>query len=185
MQTVHRQPLAETLEALRSGRLRLREHVDVLGGRIDALEPQILALLPEGDRRSRLLREADELETRYPIPDARPPLYGAVVGVKDIFRADGFPTRAGSTLPPDLFAGPEASAVTRLRQAGALVLGKTVTTEFAYFEPGPTGNPHALEHTPGGSSSGSAAAVAAGFCPPRSVGWWDSSPPTAASPLMA
>jgi len=55
--------------------------------------------------------------------------------------------------------------VTRLREAGALLLGKTITTEFAYFEPGPTRNPHNLEHTPGGSSSGSAAAVAAGFCP--------------------
>jgi Asp-tRNA(Asn)/Glu-tRNA(Gln) amidotransferase A subunit family amidase len=54
--------------------------------------------------------------------------------------------------------------VTRLREAGALVLGKTVTTEFAYAEPGPTRNPHNLEHTPGGSSSGSAAAVAAGLC---------------------
>jgi Asp-tRNA(Asn)/Glu-tRNA(Gln) amidotransferase A subunit family amidase len=55
--------------------------------------------------------------------------------------------------------------VTRARQAGALILGKAVTTEFAYFEPGPTHNPHALDHTPGGSSSGSAAAVAAGLAP--------------------
>ena len=54
--------------------------------------------------------------------------------------------------------------MTLLRRAGALVLGKTVTTEFAYFEPGPTRNPHNPAHTPGGSSSGSAAAVAAGFC---------------------
>jgi len=63
-----------------------------------------------------------------------------------------------------LFDGPEASSVTKLKQAGALVLGKTVTTEFAYFYPGPTRNPVNIEHTPGGSSSGSAAAVAAGFC---------------------
>jgi Asp-tRNA(Asn)/Glu-tRNA(Gln) amidotransferase A subunit family amidase len=55
--------------------------------------------------------------------------------------------------------------VRNLRDAGALILGKTISTEFAYFEPGPTRNPHNLEHTPGGSSSGSAAAVAAGFCP--------------------
>jgi Asp-tRNA(Asn)/Glu-tRNA(Gln) amidotransferase A subunit family amidase len=78
---------------------------------------------------------------------------------------EGFVTRAGSGLPPVLFAGAEASCVTALRRAGALILGKTVTTEFAYFEPGPTRNPHRLTHTPGGSSSGSAAAVAAGYCP--------------------
>jgi Asp-tRNA(Asn)/Glu-tRNA(Gln) amidotransferase A subunit family amidase len=67
-------------------------------------------------------------------------------------------------LPTELFEGPEAECVSRLRAAGALVIGKTVTTEFAYYEPGPTRNPHNLKHTPGGSSSGSAAAVAAGMC---------------------
>ena len=60
----------------------------------------------------------------------------------------------------EALAGDEAEAVRRLRHAGALVLGKTVTTEFAYFAPGPTRNPRNLAHTPGGSSSGSAAAVA-------------------------
>src|SRR5262249_36236072 len=59
---------------------------------------------------------------------------------------------------------PEAACVRKLREAGALVLGLTVATEFAYFEPGPTRNPHNLAHTPGGSSSGSAAAGAAGYC---------------------
>ncbi len=72
--------------------------------------------------------------------------------------------RAGSKLPAEEFTGIQASSVTRLRDAGALILGKTVTTEFAYFAPGPTRNPHNPDHTPGGSSSGSAAAVAAGFC---------------------
>src|SRR6185436_18009180 len=66
--------------------------------------------------------------------------------------------------PSDLLQGEEAKSVTRLKEAGALIFGKTVTTEFAYFSPGPTRNPHNPEHTPGGSSSGSAAAVAAGFC---------------------
>jgi Asp-tRNA(Asn)/Glu-tRNA(Gln) amidotransferase A subunit family amidase len=75
------------------------------------------------------------------------------------------PTRAGSALPPEALAGEQGPAVTRLREAGALVLGKTVTTEFAYFDPGPTRNPHDIGHTPGGSSSGSAAAVAAGLTP--------------------
>ena len=87
------------------------------------------------------------------------------VGVKDIFHVDGFATTAGSAVPPAELAGPEAAVVTALRQAGALVLGKTVTTEFAYFAPGATRNPRDRERTPGGSSSGSAAAVAAGLAP--------------------
>jgi Asp-tRNA(Asn)/Glu-tRNA(Gln) amidotransferase A subunit family amidase len=86
-----------------------------------------------------------------------------LVGVKDIFRVDGFPTRAGSQLPAEALAGPEAASVRRLKDAGVLIVGKTVTTEFAFFGPGPTRNPHRATHTPGGSSSGSAAAVAAGL----------------------
>jgi len=85
--------------------------------------------------------------------------------VKDIFHVSGFETRAGSQLPPAELAGDESAAVTQLKMNGALILGKTVTTEFAYFAPGPTRNPHNIEHTPGGSSSGSAAAVAAGLAP--------------------
>jgi len=87
-----------------------------------------------------------------------------LVGVKDLFHVDGFPTRAGSRLPPAALRGAESEAVSRLESAGALILGKTVTTEFAYFQPGPTRNPRDIAHTPGGSSSGSAAAVAAGLC---------------------
>jgi Asp-tRNA(Asn)/Glu-tRNA(Gln) amidotransferase A subunit family amidase len=125
----------------------------------------VQALLPEPDRRGRLHAQAASLAARYPDPAGRPGLYGALLAVKDIFHVDGFTTRAGATVPPELFAGPEAVCVTQLRHAGALVLGKAVTTEFAYFEPGSTRNPHHLDHTPGGSSSGSAAAVAAGLAP--------------------
>jgi Asp-tRNA(Asn)/Glu-tRNA(Gln) amidotransferase A subunit family amidase len=158
-------PLLDTAAALRSGQLDLLTYIDEVCERIDAHEPHIFALVSEPGRRTRLLREAAALQKRFPDPENRPPLYGILLGVKDIFNADGFHTRAGSQLPSELFAGAEASCVTRLREAGALLLGKTITTEFAYFEPGPTRNPHNLEHTPGGSSSGSAAAVAAGFCP--------------------
>ena len=150
--------------ALRSGELALETHVEDVCDRIEALEPQIMALLPEPDRRARLRREAAALTRRFPEPTQRPPLFGVLVGVKDIFRVDGWATRAGSSLPAELFGGTEAPSVAALRAAGALVVGKTVTTEFAYFAPGPTRNPNNLGHTPGGSSSGSAAAVAAGFC---------------------
>jgi Asp-tRNA(Asn)/Glu-tRNA(Gln) amidotransferase A subunit family amidase len=131
---------------------------------VDELEPSIQALLPEAGRRERLRAEAAALTARYPEPDGRPPLFGVLLGVKDIYAADGFATRAGSKLPPELFAMSEGPVVAALRKAGALVLGKTVTTEFAYFAPGPTKNPWDPKRTPGGSSSGSAASIAAGYC---------------------
>jgi Asp-tRNA(Asn)/Glu-tRNA(Gln) amidotransferase A subunit family amidase len=158
-------PLAVTASALRSGQLDLLAYINELCDRVDAHDPQIQALMPEANRRARLRDEAESLRARFPDPASRPPLYGIPVGVKDMFYVDGFPTRAGSRLPEEAFSGVEAACVTMLREAGALILGKTVSTEFAYFEPGPTRNPHNLNHTPGGSSSGSAAAVAAGFCP--------------------
>lgn len=139
--------------------------VEDLCNRIDAVEPTIQSLIGEPYRRSRLRGEAIALWKRYPEIDSRPPLFGIPVGIKDIFSVEGFETQCGSRLPAHLFTGPEASCVSALRNAGALILGKTVTTEFAYFEPGPTKNPCNPAHTPGGSSSGSAAAVAAGLCP--------------------
>jgi Asp-tRNA(Asn)/Glu-tRNA(Gln) amidotransferase A subunit family amidase len=158
-------PLAKTAAALRTGQLDLLTYINELCVRIEAVEPTVQALLPEPHRRARLLSEAVALQARYPSPEDRPPLYGVPVGVKDVFVVDGFPTQAGSQLPLELFVGQEATCVSLLRQAGALIAGKTISTEFAYFEPGPTRNPHNPDHTPGGSSSGSAAAVAAGLCP--------------------
>ncbi|MCY3900171.1 MAG: amidase [Caldilineaceae bacterium] len=151
--------------ALRSGEVDLVAHVQEVCDRIDAEDSLIQALLPEPGRRERLRREAEALLDRFPDPAQRPALFGLLVGVKDFFRVDGFPTKAGSKLPAELFEGMESDVVTRLKQNGALVAGKTVTTEFAYMQPGPTRNPHNPEHTPGGSSSGSAAGVAAGFYP--------------------
>ena len=139
----------------------LREEIDEACRRIEALDSDIRALLPEADRRSRLLEEAGRLPAE---PAAGMPLFGMLVAVKDIIHVDGFGTRAGSQLPAEVLAGPEAGCIRALRAAGALVLGKAVTTEFACFKPAATRNPHHLGHSPGGSSSGSAAAVAAGYC---------------------
>ena len=157
--------LSQAAEDLRTGRIDLPDFINMISDRIDAVDPLIHALLPEPGRRERLLKEAGELQKKYPDVHERPLLFGIPVGVKDLFRVDGFPTKAGSLLPERLFEGKESSVVTRLKEAGALILGKTVTTEFAYFEPGPTCNPYLTTHTPGGSSSGSAAAVACGFVP--------------------
>lgn len=151
------------INGLRSGMLKYPEFLAQVEGRVALHEPSVLALIPEEERFTRLFDEGEALVLSYDL-NKLPPLYGALVGVKDIFQVEGYITKAGSRLPADILQGKEAESVTRLKNAGALILGKTVTTEFAYFSPGPTHNPHHLEHTPGGSSSGSAAAVAAGFC---------------------
>ncbi len=157
--------LSETVQRLRDGSLPPEGFINDLCDRIEAVDGQIQSLLPEPNRRKRLLSELAVLVRKYPDPGLRPPLFGIPVGVKDIFVVDGFETRAGSRLPPAVFKGKEAASVSALKNAGALILGKAVTTEFAYFQPGPVRNPHNIEHTPGGSSSGPAAAVAAGLTP--------------------
>ena len=93
------------------------------------------------------------------------PLLGLPVGVKDVIDTAGIPTECGSPIYAGRVPGADAACVALLRAAGGYVLGKTVTAELANFVPGPTRNPFALEHTPGGSSSGSAAAVAAHMAP--------------------
>ncbi|MFB6192235.1 MAG: amidase [Haloarculaceae archaeon] len=157
--------LGEAVRALRAGDVDPAAYLSASRDRIEAVEPEVRALLPEEGRWDRLERAVEARRKAYPDPESRPPLYGVPVGVKDIFHVDGFETRAGSELPPEALAGEESAAWARLADAGAVPLAKTVTTEFAYFEPGPTANPHDTDRTPGGSSSGSAAAVAAGMCP--------------------
>lgn len=92
-------------------------------------------------------------------------LHGVPVGIKDIIDTADMPTENGTVLHKGRAPHEDATVVASLRAAGAVILGKTVTTECAYFAPGKTRNPHNPEHTPGGSSSGSAAAVAAGMVP--------------------
>lgn len=163
--STHEARLGRIAAALRRGELDPTTYVEACCDRVDELDGELHAMVDEPDRRGRLSRDAAALENRYPGLDDRPPLYGVPVGVKDIFHAEGLRTRANTGLPPEELTGEQGSAVTRLVDAGALVFGKTVTTEFAYFSPGPTRNPHDLGHTPGGSSSGSAAGVAAGMFP--------------------
>jgi Asp-tRNA(Asn)/Glu-tRNA(Gln) amidotransferase A subunit family amidase len=153
------------VSGLASGPEQEHEALDQLEQRFALREPAVRAFLLENDRFARLHREAEEAFAAHPDPLSRGPLFGVPLGVKDVFHVDGLPTRAGSRLPPEELAGPQAEVVTRLRAEGALIAGKTFTTEFSYYAAGPTRNPHNPQHTPGGSSSGSAAAVAAGLCP--------------------
>ena len=157
-------PLAATLEGLQQGQHSLSIYLEQMCRRIDTIDPEIHAFLSEANRLGRLRGEVGLLRERFPERIDLPALFGAMVGIKDIFHVDGYVTHAGSEVPAEAFAAPEAKVITKLREAGALIAGKTVTTEFAFIEPGPTRNPHNTAHTPGGSSSGSAAAVAAGMC---------------------
>jgi Asp-tRNA(Asn)/Glu-tRNA(Gln) amidotransferase A subunit family amidase len=150
---------------LSSGEIALDEYYEWLSSRVRKRDAGIHAFLPEGDREIRIQLEIQNLLDRFPDADSRPPLFGIPFGVKDIFHVDGFDTHGGSKLPPSVLAGVEAVAVSQLKAAGAIIYAKTVTTEFAYFAPGPTRNPHNPTHTPGGSSSGSAAAVGAEMLP--------------------
>ena len=149
--------LGPTAAALRGDALPLDAYLDGVCSRVDALEPTIHALLADQQRRERLSNEAATA------PDG--PLRHIPVAIKDVFHVTGMETRAGSDLDPVTLRGDQGPVVDRLRAAGALVLGKSVTCEFAFSHPGPTTNPHDPARTPGGSSSGSAAAVAAGYTP--------------------
>jgi Asp-tRNA(Asn)/Glu-tRNA(Gln) amidotransferase A subunit family amidase len=111
----------------------------------------------------RVLAEADRLDALPADEAARLPLLGLPVGIKDVFDTADLPTAYGSPIYQGHRPATDAAAVARLRHAGAIVLGKTKTTEFAFMTATDTRNPVAPGHTPGGSSSGSAAAVAAGM----------------------
>jgi Asp-tRNA(Asn)/Glu-tRNA(Gln) amidotransferase A subunit family amidase len=131
--------------------------------RIAALEPQVQAFA-HLDPESALTQARERDEWRK---SGRPigPLHGVPVGIKDIIDTSDYPTECGSPALSGRRPRNDATVVARLRSAGAVIIGKTVTTEFAYFHPGKTRNPHDPERTPGGSSSGSAAAVAAEMVP--------------------
>ncbi len=157
--------LAELVQDLSQDGDGILSFLDLLEARFRSREPEVQAFVPEPKRFERLHREARALLERFPDSSQRPVLFGIPVGVKDIFHVQGFLTKAGSRVPPEELHGLEAECVTALKSAGALILGKTVSTEFAYFAPGLTRNPRHRGHTPGGSSSGSAAAVGSGLSP--------------------
>ncbi|HEU5178176.1 MAG TPA: amidase [Burkholderiales bacterium] len=154
---------AEAARRIRSGLLTSEELVASCLEQIRAFEPKVQAwqFLDEGHA----LAQARALDERKRNGEPLGPLHGVPVGVKDIIDTADMPTENGTVLHKGRTPRDDAGVVTQLRAAGAVILGKTVTTECAYFNPGKTRNPHNPEHTPGGSSSGSAAAVAASMVP--------------------
>lgn len=154
--------IAQASELLRSGNLTPVDLVRQCLANIDRHEDSVQAW--EVVDRQGALKEAERLTTFLQGNDPTSPLFGIPVGVKDIIDVAGLPTRCGSPLRGSVPAQKDAPVVAALREAGAILLGKTVTTQFASFDPSPTRNPWNLAHTPGGSSSGSAAAVAMEMC---------------------
>ena len=159
----YRLTLTEMIRQIRRRKLSPVVLAESLLKRIDALEPSIQAWVTLG--RQKVLEEARRCEKESARGRKCGPLHGIPLGVKDIFYTAGVKTTGGSKVLADFVPSFDSTAVLRLKQAGAIVLGKTATTEFAHADPAPTRNPWNREHTPGGSSSGSAAAVATGMCP--------------------
>ncbi|KAI3394337.1 hypothetical protein diail_2889 [Diaporthe ilicicola] len=148
---------SQAVAGIRSGSFTVEEYAQSLLSRIKERDDAVKAwayLDPE-----QVLSQARELD-RIP-PEKRGPLHGVSVGVKDVIYTKDMPTQHNSPIYKDSMAGVDAGSVQILRNAGALILGKTATTEFAATTEGPaTHNPHDAARTPGGSSSGSGAAVA-------------------------
>jgi aspartyl-tRNA(Asn)/glutamyl-tRNA(Gln) amidotransferase subunit A len=157
MRTIH-----QGGEEIRQGRLSLKELLDSCLAQIDRHEPRVRAWVfvdREGAR-----AQCEQLTQELSRGQNRGPLHGIPLGIKDIYDVFDWPTAAGSRLWAQSIARRDATVVSRLRQAGAVFLGKTTTTQYASFDPSPTHNPWNLERTPGGSSSGSAAALACRMC---------------------
>ncbi|MEO1457856.1 MAG: amidase [Pseudomonadota bacterium] len=152
---------AAALAAMAEGRLTPRALAAACLARIAEREAAVRAWTEVGGD----ALEAELARIEAIPPDARGPLWGLPVGVKDVFDTADRVTTYGSDIYADHRPTADAALVARLRAAGAVVLGKTVATEFAYWRAGATRNPHDLARSPGGSSSGSAAAVADGMVP--------------------
>ena len=155
--------VAEASQLIREGKLTPTRLLESILERIDALEPTLEAWVTMD--RERALSDAEALTREAQEGSIRSPVHGIPVGIKDIYFTQGLRTTMGSPIYADHVPEYDAETVTILREAGAVIPGKTETTEFAAYDPAPTRNPWNTEHTPGGSSSGSAAAVSSGMCP--------------------
>ena len=159
--------LTEAAADIRDGRIKSAELVADCLKRIEEVDGAIEAWAYLD--RDHAMMQAEAADLRRQKGNALGPLHGVPIGIKDIFDTGDMPTEFGSPAWAGRTPRQDATAVAKLREAGAVIMGKTVTTEYAYFQPGKTRNPHDASRTPGGSSSGSAAAVAA-FMVPGAIG---------------
>jgi Asp-tRNA(Asn)/Glu-tRNA(Gln) amidotransferase A subunit family amidase len=153
----------EAARKIRDGEITSEELAQSCLKRIEELEDLIGAWIHLD--KAHVLAQAKAAHEYRQAGGSTGPLHGVPLGIKDIVDTAALPTENGTALQAGRRPGADATLVSLAREAGAVIMGKTVTTELAYFTPGKTRNPHNPEHTPGGSSSGSAAAVAAGMVP--------------------
>ncbi|TMJ90779.1 MAG: amidase [Alphaproteobacteria bacterium] len=154
-------PYLSATARFKTGSETPRDFLERCLAEIAALDPKIGAFVNlnlEGARAA-----ADQATARWRAGEPRSPIDGMPIGIKDIIETADMPTENGSPLFAGFRSERDGASVAALREAGAVIVGKTVTTEFASTEPRGTRNPHDLRRTPGGSSSGSAAAVVAGM----------------------
>ncbi len=163
MSDLHLLTAGEAARLIREGRITSKELVEDCLAQIEAREPAVQAW--HYLDREHALAQAERADEAHKAGRPHGPLHGVPVGIKDVLDTCDMPTENGCALHAGRTPRRDAAAVALLREAGAIVLGKTVTTELAYYAPGKTRNPHDPARTPGGSSSGSAAAVAAGMVP--------------------
>ena len=163
MSNLHELGVVEIAEAIRGGSISATELMEALLAQCDALEGALKVWVTlDGDAALAAARARDrELASEGP----RGPLHGVPVGIKDIYFTRGVLTTSGSKIYADYIPDYDATTVALLKQAGAIIMGKTVTTEFACGDPSPTVSPWNAAHTPGGSSSGSAVGAAVGMFP--------------------
>jgi Asp-tRNA(Asn)/Glu-tRNA(Gln) amidotransferase A subunit family amidase len=156
------QTIAGIGRTLREGRTSCVEILNGCFAQVDEWEPKVHAWVVLD--REGALEQARGLDDELKNGKDRGPLHGIPIGIKDIIDVAGLPTACGSKRWADKIADSDADLVATLREAGAVIMGKTVTTPYAWIDPPITCNPWNLDRTPGGSSSGSAAAVACGMC---------------------
>lgn len=156
------QTIAGIGRLLRQGEVSCVDILNACLEQVDAWESKVHAWVVLD--RDGAMAQARALDEELRSGNDRGPLHGIPMGIKDIIDVEGLPTACGARRWANRIAEKDADVVARLRSAGAVIMGKTVTTPYAWIDPPPTRNPWNLDRSPGGSSSGSAAAVACGMC---------------------
>jgi aspartyl-tRNA(Asn)/glutamyl-tRNA(Gln) amidotransferase subunit A len=154
--------VSESADQIKRGQLSPVDLAQSLLDRIDSLDPTLQAWVTID--REEVLNTARQREEELARGEVRGPIHGVPLGLKDIFYTAGMKTTACSRIYADFVPSYDATCVARIKEAGGIILGKAVTTEFATADPSPTYNPWDLAHTPGGSSSGSSVAVSTRMC---------------------
>jgi aspartyl-tRNA(Asn)/glutamyl-tRNA(Gln) amidotransferase subunit A len=154
--------VSESADQIKRGQLSPVDLAQSLLDRIDSLDPTLQAWVTID--REEVLNTARQREEELARGEVRGPIHGVPLGLKDIFYTAGMKTTACSRIYADFVPNYDGTCVARIKEAGGIILGKAVTTEFATADPSPTYNPWDLAHTPGGSSSGSSVAVSTRMC---------------------